>query len=594
MKRSHDGTPRWPRPCVAADLPQREALITIKGDAKHVIEIGRTRLVVTAFLFLICFGAIILRLGDLMLIRGGRDASVSPEPGKYLAAINAMPALTRADIVDRNGVILAVNLPVTSAYADPRQIFNADQAAAELAHVLPGLDQKRLARRLSGGNSFVWVARNLTPRQEYRVNALGIPGVYFLKGQHRVYPQGAFAGAVLGYTSVDNRGLAGIEKEFNRRLINPALTREPLVLSIDARVQYAMRTFLLRNMKTYQAIGAVGLVMNVHTGEILAMVSLPDFDPNHPGASPTTNLFNRATLGVYEPGSTFKTFTMAMALNDGVATLRDGEDASHPIHIARFTIRDFDPENRWLSLPEIYEYSSNIGAAKLALQVGAARQEAFLRTVGMFAPSPIQLPAVAPPLLPRRWTNITTMTVAFGDGIAVTPIQLVTGIAAMVNGGMYVAPTLLKIWPGQAVTERRVISPTTSRDIRKIMNLVVQGGTGIYARAPGYLVGGKTGTSEVVGPNGRYIRNSVISSFVGVFPINDPRYAVYAMLDQPKGTPATHGFATGGYVAAPVVSEVIRTCAPFLGVAPQNPKDPAIVAALALPPPHREREFASR
>lgn len=594
MKRTHDTAPRWPRPCVAADLPQRDALISIKGDAKHLIETGRTRLVVAAFLFVICFGAITLRLGDLMLIQGGHGGSASPAPDKSMAAVNAMPALSRADIVDRNGIILAANLPVTSAYADPQQIFNADQAAAELALILPGIDEKRLARRLAGHNTFVWIGRNLTPRQEYRVNALGIPGVYFLKGQHRVYPQGAFAGAVLGYTSLDNRGLAGIEKEFNKRLTAPAMTDKPLVLSIDARVQYAMRTFLLRNFTTFQAKSGVGLVMNVHTGEILAMVSLPDFDPNHPGASPLGNLFNHATLGVYEPGSTFKTFTMAMALNDGVATLRDGEDASHPIHIAQFTIRDFDPQNRWLSLPEIYEYSSNIGAAKLALQVGAARQQAFLRSVGMFAPSPIQLPAVAPPLVPRRWTDITTMTVAFGNGMAVTPIQLVTGISAVVNGGMYIPPTLLKVAPGQAVPERRVVSRATSLDIRKIMNLVVQSGTGIYARAPGYLVGGKTGTSEVVGPDGRYIRNSVISSFVGVFPIVHPRYVVYAMLDQPKGTPATHGFATGGYVAAPVVSEVIRTCAPFLGVAPQNPKDPATLAALALPAPDREKQIASR
>jgi cell division protein FtsI (penicillin-binding protein 3) len=568
------------RPCTPADLPPKPGFVHLEGAAKQAMETGRTRLVVAGALFAVCFAILAARLVDLTLVQGGEEASETRAENQ-LALIDRQPAPYRAPIVDRNGVLLAMNLHTASVYADPRKILNSRDAATRLARELPELSQADLQQKFTSGKSFVWIKRNLTPKQEYAVNALGIPGILFENEERRVYPQGPLAAHVLGYTNVDNKGMAGIEEFFNDRLRDPARTSQPLRLSIDVRVQHALRDELSQTMQTFQSLGAAGLVMDVHTGELLAMVSLPDFDPTQAGEATDDERFNRVTLGVYEMGSVFKTFTMAMGLDSGVVGLNGGYDATDPIHVARFTISDDHPQRRWLSVPEIFEYSSNIGAAKMALDVGTSGQQAFLEKFGMLRKSSIELPEVGAPLVPRHWANIETMTIAFGHGLSVSPLQVASGVTAIVNGGMLVPPTLVQRESDQPLPSRRVISARTSDEMRRLLRLVVEGGTGKFAEAPGYLVGGKTGTAEKV-LNGNYRLHANLSSFVAAFPINDPRYVVLAVVDEPHGTKETHGFVTAGWTAAPAVSRVITRIAPILGVAPVDEDAPAIRSAVAL------------
>ena len=318
-------------------------------------------------------------------------------------------------------------------------------------------------------------------------------------------------------------------------------------------------------MTAHRAVGAAGMVMDVESGELLALVSLPSFDPKGPDRSGADALFNRATLGTYELGSTFKPFTIAMALDHGIAGIEDSFDATEPIKVSRYLIRDHHPENRWLTVPEILIHSSNIGAARLAMEVGAKRQRAFLDALGMFERMPLESPERGWPIAPRRWSEHTTMTVGFGHGLAVTPLHLIASYAALVNGGIAVTPTLLKREPGANLVQRRVISAETSAIMRMLLYAVVAEGTGRKAAVPGYLVGGKTGTAEkAIG--GSYKRDSMITNFVGVFPIDRPRYAVLTLMDEPKGTEETFGFATAGWTAAPVAGTVIGRIAPFLGI----------------------------
>lgn len=548
---------------VLRHLPIR---LSFDGTAKQSIEVARHRLVIGGVLFALAFGVVGLRLVDLTLMKEGQEPRLA-----HIAKSGALE-MERADIVDRNGVLLATSLATASLYANPRLVIDPADAAAKLARVLPGLHEAELRQRLAGERSFVWVRRNLTPRQQYDVNRLGLPGFFFQREERRVYPQSAMVGHIVGFTDIDNRGLAGVEQSLDERLRQ---SNEPLQLSIDLRAQHILREELAATIAEYRAIGGASIVLDVRTGEVLAMVSLPDFDPNSPGVADPDARFNRATQGVYEMGSTFKIFTAAMALDAGTVTMRDGYDASKPIHVSRFTISDYKPQKRWLSLPEIMVYSSNIGAVKMALDVGKERQREFLARVGMLKPSPLELPEVGAPIVPNPWREINTMTVAFGHGLSVSPLQLVTGVSAVANGGIMRAPTILKRPEGEAAPGERVMSQRTSEQMRQLMRLVVEKGTGKGANVMGYYVGGKTGTSEK-NVKGHYKKDSRISSFVGAFPINQPRYAVLVMVDEPKGTKASYGYATGGWVAAPAAGRIIGRIAALFGIAPA---DEAVVEA---------------
>jgi cell division protein FtsI (penicillin-binding protein 3) len=546
--------------------------ISFEGANKKALDVARTRLLVGGALMAAAFMVIGVRLVDVTIFS-------ETEPSRRASARNIVAErhMDRADIVDRNGVLLATSLTTASLYADPGRIFDPPAAARALVRVLPELSEAEVALQLSSDRDFVWLSRNLTPRQQYEVNRLGIPGFDFRREQRRVYPHGRLTAHVVGFTSVDNDGLAGIEKSFDAALSE---RREPMALSIDVRVQQIVRRELAAQIEKFQAIGGSGIVVDVRTGEIVSLVSLPDFDPNEPGTVSDDARFNRTTLGVYELGSIFKIFNHAIALETGAADLTSHYDARKPIRIARFRISDFHPENRWLTVPEIFMFSSNIGSAKMALDIGGTAQRKFLTDLGLLRRSSVELPEQARPIYPATWREINTMTIAYGHGIAVSPLHAATAVAAVVNGGVIYPATLIRR-SEESVAGKRVISAQTSDQMRRLLRLVVENGTGRNADAPGYLVGGKTGTAEKQ-VDGRYKRKALISSFVGVFPINAPRYVVLAHLDEPKGIKESHGFATGGWTAAPVVGRVIAQIAPLFGIAPVDESAPEIRRALTV------------
>ncbi len=562
MKSPEDRFARRCRPMALDPLPDPASSVRIDGTLKRSLEVGRTRLLVASLVFTLAFLVVGLRLVGLGLATTGGEPRVAETP-----SVNVLEAV-RADILDRNGALLATTLPTASLYANPRQILNPRETAERLAAILPDLSESDLDAKLSTDRGFVWLQRKMTPRQQYQINRLGIPGIYFQSEPERVYPHGELTSHIVGFAGVDNRGLSGIEQAFEQRLRGGT---RPLQLSIDLRVQHVLSEELAAAMTEFQAIGAAGLVLDVETGEVIAMVSLPGFDPTKPAAAPSEARFNRASLGVYEMGSVFKVFTTAMALDRGVVSLQDGYDVSRPIRVARYTITDFKPKNRWLSIPEIFIYSSNIGAVHMAMDSGTPAQQAFLTGLGLTRAADIELPEVGLPMVPSPWREINTMTIAYGHGLAVSPLQLVRAAAAVVNGGELKPVTLLKRAEGERLVVRRAMSQSTSRDMRWLMRLTVRDGTGRLANAPGYLVGSKTGTADKL-HGARYSDDARIASFVGAFPMDRPRYVIFAMVDEPKGTKATHGYATGGWVTAPVVRRVVERMAPMVGV-PPRPRD---------------------
>lgn len=556
----------------------------IEGMRKQALETGRNRLLVAGMVMTMAFAGIAGRLVDLAVLEGGYEPRVAEAAGKDITTSG------RANIVDRNGMILATSLPTVSLFADPASVLDADEVAKKLAVELPELSVDDLRRKLAGPGRFVWLARNLAPKQHFRINRLGLPGLGFHNGERRVYPHGALVSHVLGLTDIDGNGVAGLENRFDRDL---RASDHPLRLSIDLRIQSVLHEELARAMVEFKAIGAAGLVMDVNTGEVLSMVSLPDYDPNEPSAMKRDAAFNRAAKGVYEMGSTFKLFTAAMALDSGTVDVSDGYDASRPIRVARFTISDYHAKNRWLSVPEIILHSSNIGAAKMAIDVGGEGQRDYLERFGLLRPVSLELPEVGTPLLPSVWRPINTMTISYGHGISVSPVQLAAGISALVNGGLYRGATLLRRDGGVSPQARRVITDETSEQMRGLMRLVVSRGTGRKANVRGYLVGGKTGTAEKSSRRG-YSKSAKLSSFVGAFPMNAPRYVVLALLDEPIGNKSTFNYATGGWVAAPVVGRVVARMAPMVGIAPAPDLE---IATPAIPDdaakPAKRRQVAS-
>jgi cell division protein FtsI (penicillin-binding protein 3) len=553
-----------------------------EGPARQSLDQSHTRLLITAALFCLVFAAIAVRLVDVMAF-GARDVVVvHREPV-------AAPAY-RADITDRNGVLLATTLDTPSLFADPRQVLDAKDAARKLAAVLPDLDKQELVQKLGSGKEFVWLKRHLTPREEAAVNALGLPGLEFRDEGKRVYPEGNLFAHVVGFDDTDGKGLAGVERGLDDSLRHG----QPARLSLDARLQFILRDETAKAMDQFNAIGAMGLIMDVRSGEVLAMVSLPDFDPNDPSTFTDKTSFNRVTLGAYEMGSVMKIFTIAAALDDKVTTLQGGYDATNPIKIGRFTIHDDHAQRRWLSVPEIFEYSSNIGAAKMALDIGAERQRDFLGKLGLLREPHLELKEVAAPLMPQVWRPVNVMTIGFGHGLSVSPLQVAQAASAVANGGIFHPATLLKRPAGAPDTGTRVLGDATSVEMRKLLRLVVEHGTGKLANAAGYLVGGKTGTAEKVSGH-HYAVHALLSSFLGVFPVNDPRYLILVSVDEPHGNKSSFGFATGGWIAAPAVKNTIERMASIVGIQPVDEDSPEIRRSLMvdLPPPQGRKLAAN-
>ena len=541
------------------ELPDR---IVFEGARKQALETGRNRLLVTGVLFAFAFVMIGGRVVELTLVSN----DVSERPPRLANTDTTLNV--RADITDRNGILLATSLPTAALYANPRHVLDVDEAAGKLSQVLPDMTVEKARTLLSSNKTFVWLHRNLTPKLQFAVNALGIPGLYFQQTERRVYPHGPLVSHVIGMTNIDGKGLSGVEDYFNGQLKGQ---QQPLQLSLDIRMQAVVRTELATAMEKFSAIGGAGMVLDVETGEVISMVSLPDFNPNNPVSAAGIAGFNRATKGVYEMGSTFKLFTAAMALDSGRVRLKDRYDATKPIRISRFKISDYHAKNKWMTVPEIIVHSSNIGSAKMALDVGMPAQKKYLKNMGMLSPAGIELPEVGSPLTPDQWRDINTMTISYGHGIAVSPLQLTTGVAALVNDGYLRNATLLKLDDDEPPAGMRVISAKTSKIMRRLMRLVVRRGTGKNADVEGYVIGGKTGTADKPGVSKRgYGGRRKISSFVSAFPMTGPRFVVLALLDEPKGIPESLGYATGGWVAAPVVKNIVRQIAPMAGIEPSS------------------------
>jgi cell division protein FtsI (penicillin-binding protein 3) len=530
---------------------------------------GQNRIRLVGICFTLAFSAIALQLGNLTLLK-------KPDDGAGKLAIE--PRMPRPDIIDRNGAVMATDIAVASLYADPRKILDIDEAVESITAILPELNAKTLrARLMQPGRAFVWLKRQATPEERDQVYNLGIPGVGYVNERRRVYPQGRIAAHTVGYVDVDSKGIAGIEKYlddqgalYTASLADPEThTASPAQISTDLRVQFALTDELEKAIKHFQAKAGGGIVLNIKTGEIVSLVSLPDFNPNVEEKKFSKEQANMMTSGVYELGSVIKAVTFAMAFDYGVTDLNGRYDARAPLVIGNARIDDYHAQRRVLSVPEVFTHSSNIGTAKMAFQVGLENHQEFLRRVGLFDRLTTELPESAKPLLPRNWSKLATATAAFGHGFAVQPLQGISVIAGLLNDGMMAQPTLLKRDEEEArVLAKRIVKPSTSEKMRYLFRLNVAEGTAGKADVIGYRVGGKTGTAEkVVG--GRYSKTKLLNSFIGAFPMDDPQYAIIIMLDEPKAVPGTYGFATSGWNAVPTAGKVIARIAPILGIEPK-------------------------
>ena len=537
---------------------------------RDVTRVTRARIGLLILGFALLFAVIAARLVQLAVFP---DAHIARR-GTIGDAISA----SRPDVLDREGRLLATDIKSASLYAEPRRIIDVPDAVDRLTAILPDLDTREVRERLSSKRGFAWLKREISPAQRAAIHRLGLPGIGFLRESRRVYPAGAEFSHVIGLVNVDNQGIAGLEKwidggglaELRLAGLTTDKTLKPVSLAVDLSVQHAVRDELAAALTRYQAAGAAGLVLDVRTGEIVSMASLPDFDPNQPRGLHDKSKLNRLTTGVFEMGSTFKALTLAMALDSGKFQLGSPVDARLPLQYGRFTIHDFHGQKRMLSLAEVFTYSSNIGAARLALAHGVEAHQAFLKKMGQLDRLRTELPESAAPLVPKNWGELNTVTIAFGHGLSVAPLQAVMATAALVNGGYLIPPTFLKRTEEEAKKFAvRVIKPETSEKMRYLFRLNVERGTARRAEVPGYYVGGKTGTTEKV-EAGRYVKNKRLTAFMGVFPTDAPRYLVLVMLDEPKGTPETRGEATSGLNAVPTGGRIIARIGPLLGMAPRE------------------------
>ena len=557
-----------PTPALVA-RPERLRLV---GQRRQVLAVMHQRLIFA----MIVYGGIIA----LILLRILWLAAFGDHAGRKEGVTALVPE--RGDIVDREGHPLARTIDAWTISIHPKKVLGSKlELARTLARLMPDKDEATYFAMLRSDKPFYYLRRRAPPRLVEAVNALGEPGLAIDREPDRLYPQTSLAAHVIGFTDIDGHGTAGIERAFDERLSDPDRRGEPLTLSISSRVQQALENELNDAVARFYAIGAAGVVMDIHTGEVLAMTSLPQINPNVAGQGAPEARFNRATLGVYELGSTFKPFTVAMAMDSGVIKSM-GQIYPCPagLHVGKRTIGDTHPYNRPCSVAEIMKESSNVGTAQIADQLGPQRQKAFLKKMGFLDPVEIEFKERGRTLTPREWSRTDVMTVGFGHSIAVTPLHLATGYATLFNGGIHRPATLLKVDKGHPAGEgRRVFSEDTSYKMRSLLRLVVTQGTGKKADAPGYRVGGKTGTADkVVGRH--YSKNVVITTFAGVFPMDEPRYVIVVMLDEPKATPETMGFRYAGWNVAPVVSKTISRIAPMLGVRPDKRREPNMAEVL--------------
>ncbi|MEA3068005.1 MAG: hypothetical protein QOK41_1412 [Sphingomonadales bacterium] len=553
-----------PSPALVAPRPERLRLV---GQRRQLLAVMHQRLMFGMLVYAGIVALIALRILYL--------AAFGDHAGRKEGLTAFVPE--RGDIVDRNGDPLARTIDAWTIALHPTKVIGDKLALAHrLAELMPEQTEEQYFELLKSGKPFFYLRRRASPALVEALNAIGEPGLALQREPDRLYPQTSLAAHVIGYTDIDGHGVAGMERAFDKTLSDPATRGEPLTLSIDSRVQQALEHELLDAMTHFSAIGAAGVVMDVKTGEVLAMTSLPQLNPNAAGAASDDARFNRATLGVYELGSTFKPFTVAMAMDSGIIkSFGQIYNCPEELHVYGHVVHDTHPYGRQCTVAEIMKESSNIGTAQIADQVGADRQKFFLRKMGFLDPVRIEIKERGRTLTPgSRWGPFETMTVGFGHGIAVTPLHLATGYATLFNGGVYHPATLLKVGPNHPVPRGiRVFSEDTSYKMRALLRLVVTQGTGKKADAPGYRVGGKTGTAEKL-LDGHYTSTAVVTSFAGVFPMDEPRYVMVMMLDDPKATAETYGFHTAAWNIGPAFGVAVSRIAPLLGVHPDKNREP--------------------
>lgn len=531
----------------------RSAVMTVADDEYAAVSEGRIRIRIGAFLFTFMILIIVLRLAETALFTPKADRSNLPQ------AITT----TRADITDRNGEVLATTLQTYSLYAEPRKVWHARETAEKLTAVLPDLEFEDVFEKVSSGRAFHWVARGLTPKERQAVFNLGLPGLDFRREPKRVYPRGPLAAHILGFSDTDMHGVAGAERAFDDELSSDNAPSK--ALSIDMRAQYALTDVLREDMALFQAISAAGVVLDIKTGEIIAMTSLPDYDPNVPGAALPKNRYNHAAMSTYELGSVFKPITMALALETKTSTLTETFPVQNPFKVSIKYIRDDHPSETPLAMPDILAESSNRGTAMLALRAGADAQKDLFEKLGLFDRVPYELAESARPQVQPTWPELTVATTSYGHGISVTPLALAVATGAMLNGGEYITPTILRRDASNPIKARRVMRSETSKDVADMMRYVVTNGTGKNARAQGYGVMGKTGTADKPAVGG-YDERRLVTSFVSGFPHKDPRYVVIVTYDEPKALPTDWGYATAGWNAAKTTKKVVTRIGPILGV----------------------------
>ncbi len=580
--------------------------MTIKSAVNHptlhldatretlIIRDGKMRIMGLAVAFLVCYLLLGIRVLEVMtadrsllsmlndtmqtidsakdtamhnvaLIRG--EASTSDTRLQPSSPAMVMP---RQSIYDVNGTLIASSVKTRSLYARPQEIASPTHVMKQLAAILPDGDNKRMMRRLTGKAKFVWLKRHLTPQEQKAIIWAGIPGLYLHDDYRRIYPHDRLMSHVLGYTDIDGKGLAGVEKSFNQAL-GYRTSMQPLHVSLDVRMQHILHHTLENAMHEYRSIAANGAIIHIPTGQVRAMVSLPDYDPNHPLKSSQKARFNQLSVGQYELGSIFKTLSLAMAMEHGDLSMKDGFDATQPIRYKGSLIRDFHPKKRWLSIPEILVYSSNIGTVKMVETIPVATQRDFLNELGMFSHTGLELSEYSIPSTRQSWKPVERATISYGHGISVTPLHLMKAMMAVTGGGQQRDLTLLK---GTTKSASSIISEDTSTQVNRLMRAVVQHGTASKVDVPGYAVGAKTGTAnKVIG--GQYHHKKKLSSLAAAFPMPNPQYLVFVMLDEPQGTQQTFNFATAGWVAAPTAGKIIQDMTSFIAMPPiyETPQD---------------------
>lgn len=552
--------------------------LRIMGEKSDHLNLARGRLVLITAFFMLCYLVVGARLIDATIIQGylsqQPDAIDSKEDKKHssIHQDKKSDVKFRSDILDRNGVLLATSLKTASLHADSKNILNPIETAKGLAKIFPEITYGEILKKLQSGKRFIWIKRNLTPKEQAAVLNLGEPGLVFDYDYHRLYPQGNLVSHIVGYSDVDGNGLAGIERSFNG-LLNES--KEPLRLSVDVRFQHILRREVKRAITDFTAIAGAGVIMDVNNGQILAATSLPDFDPNTVSSAPTApEMFNRVTLGVYEPGSVFKIFTTAALLDLKRPLFSKQYDATNPIREGRFTIKDFHPEKRPLTIPEIFMVSSNIGTAHMAQEIGTDSLKKVFSDLGLMKKPEFEIEEIGTPIIPSPWGSINTLTASYGHGIAVSPLQLTSAVGTVVNGGMRVYPSLVMRDKDDEKDKSsvRVLSKETSLKMRQLLRLVVSNGTAKKADVAGYYIGGKTGTAQK-NLHGRYVADKRMAVFIGVFPINNPKYVVMVMVDEPNPNKSSYGYATAGWVAAPAVGRVISGMGSILGMQPHHDEE---------------------